>query len=62
MKSTGSIPFHPDSVKILNELMMPNEYCDSHYVSEVKDEDNRFFGTHIREVVKTFREMKKSGK
>lgn len=62
MKSTGSIPFHPDSVRILNELMTPNEYCDSPYEPEIKDEDNRFFGTHIREVIETFKEFKKSGK
>lgn len=61
MKSMGNIPFHPDSVRIMNELMMPNEYCDSHFEPEVKetiDEDNRFFGTHIREVIKTFKDMK----
>lgn len=55
MKSMGNIPFHPDSVKILNELMMPNEYCDSHYEPKTKKEENIFFGTHIRETIKTFK-------
>jgi hypothetical protein len=61
MKSMGNIPFHPDSVRIFNELITPNEYCDSHYEPEIVDEDDRFFGTHIREVIKTFKEIK-SGK
>lgn len=42
-----------------------NDNCDSHYESEIKDtedEDNRFFGTHIREAIKTFKDMKKSSK
>ncbi len=65
MKSTGNIPFHPDSVRILNELMMPNEYCDSHYepeIKEIKDEEDRFFGTHIREVIRAFKENKVGNK
>lgn len=62
-ESTGNIPFHPDSVEILNKLMTPNEYCDSHYKPEIKpgwvDEESRFFGTHIREVIRMFKEVRK---
>ena len=56
MQSMGNIPFHPDSLRMMNELMTPNEYCDSHYKPEMKDEDDRYFGAHIREVIKTFRD------
>jgi len=56
MKSMGNIPYHPDSVRILNELMMPNKYCDSHYQPEIENEDDSFFGTHVREVVKTVKD------
>lgn len=54
-------------IKTFNEIWCGglNDVCDSHYEPEIKDtedEDNRFFGTHIREVVKTFKEMRKSGK
>ena len=44
----------------LNEGM-----CDSTYLGrieilvEIKDEDSRFFGVHIREAIKTFKEVLK---
>jgi len=30
-----------------------------HEAEAMKDEDNRFFGTHIRETIKTFKEVLK---
>jgi len=30
-----------------------------HEAEAIKDEDNRFFGTHIRETIKTFKEVLK---
>ena len=59
-------------IKTFNEIWCGglNDTCDSHYEPEVKperkpkryiDEEGRFFGTHIREVIKIFKDMKKSG-
>jgi len=46
------------NVKTFNEIWCGglNDACDSHYEPEIGDEDNRFFGTHIREVIKTVKD------
>lgn len=49
-------------IKTFNEIWCGglNDNCDSHHGLEVKsgreDEENRFFGTHIRETIKTLKD------
>jgi len=48
-------------IKTFNEIWCGglNDACDSHYKPEVKpeiDEENRFFGTHIREAIRIFKD------
>jgi len=64
MESMYNLPINCD-VKTFNEIWCGglNPACDSHYELGVKsgrkDEENRFFGTHIREVVKTVKDCLK---
>lgn len=62
MEYMCNLPINCD-VKTFNEIWCGalNPACDSHYEPEMKprwiDEENRFFGTHIREAIQTFKEV-----